>query len=140
MPKTTIATIPDPAASERAAAARRLDEDRALAAAVAENRRGRGKVGRVTLSRLERLRARFDAFSRDELRRAARTRELPLVALSFDLWMLEERCGWRERAIGAERFRAVWGWWLALHYLQRVELAWNRADRFRRAGRRGHPP
>ena len=37
---------------------------------------------------------------------------------SFELWLLEERCGWRERNMRPDDFCVVWYWW-------RTRLTWK---------------
>jgi uncharacterized protein (DUF362 family) len=49
--------------------------------------------------------------------------ELRYMPFSFELWMMSERCGWREEDYRADDYLAVWRWWLGLHVVNQIEIA-----------------
>lgn len=48
---------------------------------------------------------------------------------SFELWLLEERCGWRERILGALEWPRVFTWWLGLTWREQLDEMLLRRDK-----------
>lgn len=68
------------------------------------------------------------------------TDQIDYKCFSFSLWLLEDRCGWREVDMRPDEFhdltellkvyRGVWGWWLCLDRAAQLDVV--RARRFYR--------
>lgn len=73
--------------------------------------------------RLERLYYVYERWRDGQINRMIQAGELRYVAFSFQLWMMSERCGWREHDFKSTDYHHMWRWWLRLHIVNQIEIA-----------------